>query len=106
MIDLSKEKLISLEDVATLVPGCKDHRIHRETLRRWHRRGRRGVRLEALVVGNRICTSIEAVQRFLEAVSTRPSSSLPRSLPPAMRSCAEVKRATRKAMETLKAAGA
>ena len=65
MIDLRIEQLRLLSKAAADVPG----RPHSSTLMRWWRRGVKGVKLETVVVGGRRFTSIEAIQRFIEALS-------------------------------------
>jgi hypothetical protein len=64
-IDLQNETLITLAQAAELFPrNAQAKRVHVETLRRWIRRGRRGRKLEALRMGGRWYTSVEALQRF------------------------------------------
>ncbi len=72
MIDISTEKLISLADAAALFPGRDGATVHPETVKNWARRGKKGIRLESILAGPRRCTSIQAVQRFLEALAAVP----------------------------------
>ena len=60
MIDLRTERLITLTEAAKILPRkpCV------ATLWRWRNAGVRGRRLESVVVGGRIYTSAEALQRF------------------------------------------
>lgn len=64
MIDLQREKLLSLSDACRSLPTIGGKRPHTSTLWRWCRKGVRGVHLEYLRLGNRICTSLEALNRF------------------------------------------
>jgi hypothetical protein len=70
MIDLQSETMVALKDVE-LVPGKK---VHFSTVFRWVTKGVRGVRLEAVRLGNRWLTSAEALQRFVERLSLTPGS--------------------------------
>jgi hypothetical protein len=70
MIDISTERLITLSEAAKLLPQRRRGRkTHVSTLRRWVTCGSRGMRLESLRTPSGICTSVEAVQRFLEHVT-------------------------------------
>lgn len=70
MIDLATETVMSLADAAKHLPKRRQgKKPHASTLLRWSRTGVRGVRLEVLRVGNTICTSLEALQRFCERCS-------------------------------------
>lgn len=68
MIDLRTEKLISLTDAARL-PVLQLLRVSEWSVRNWARRGVHGVKLETVRVGQRRCTSVEAVHRFVEAIT-------------------------------------
>jgi hypothetical protein len=70
MIKLNAETIISLAEAARRVPS--NHRgkpPHLSTLIRWIQTGSRGIRLEALRVGGRWVTSVEALQRFAERLT-------------------------------------
>lgn len=71
MIDLTEENVISLTEAAKLFPrrrrGAKPHL---STLWRWATAGYRGAKLETIRVGATLCTSTEAVQRFITAMTT------------------------------------
>lgn len=55
---------ISLSEAAALFAD-EDGRVVREaTLRHWCTRGLRGRRLEAVIIGGRIYTSVDAIKRF------------------------------------------
>lgn len=63
-INLQEEVLISLADAAKELPAFNGKRVHTSTLWRWCIEGVRGIRLEHVRVGGRICTSVEALSRF------------------------------------------
>lgn len=65
MIDLRSERLLPLSAAARMLPGG----VHVSTLHRWRLRGIRGIRLETLLVGGRRHTSVEAIDRFCQAVT-------------------------------------
>jgi len=62
MIDLKTETLLTLSQAAALLPG----RPSTASLWRWRKKGARGRRLESLVLGGKVFTSVEALQRFAE----------------------------------------
>lgn len=65
MIDISEE-LISLRDVSSILPTRPCY----ETVWRWWKYGYKGVRLEGQRAGRGVCTSREALQRFMDAVES------------------------------------
>ncbi len=65
MIDISREKLLTLNDAARFLPDGE--RIAYSTWARWFRRGRNGVRLETIVFRGRRYTTADAVNRFFAA---------------------------------------
>ena len=77
MIDLSTERVVSLTDATHHLPRRrKGKRPSVATIYRWSLRGCRGVRLETVQVGGTRCTSLEALQRFCERLSSaHPSDS-------------------------------
>ena len=73
------ERVVSLTAATKLLPHRRrGARPNAATLNRWASQGCRGVILETLCVGATRCTSVEALQRFCEAVTT---ASLPASMP-------------------------
>ena len=64
-IDVQYENVIPIKDAPKHTPG----RPHIATVNRWHIRGARGVRLETILVGGKRFTSIEAIQRFIDATT-------------------------------------
>jgi hypothetical protein len=70
MIDTTQERPIPLTDLpAEAIPGRSGKPVHQATISLWHRKGLRGVKLETVLVGSRRCTSLEALDRFYQAVS-------------------------------------
>jgi hypothetical protein len=64
-IDINREELISLAEVSRAVPG----RPALSTIWRWRLKGVRNVRLETVVVGGRVYSSRQAVERFIAATT-------------------------------------
>lgn len=70
-IDSNREKLISLTEAAKLLPKRRQgKRPHVTCLYRWTTHGCRGVVLESIQVGATRCTSMEALDRFFQSLST------------------------------------
>lgn len=65
MTSLLNETVLSLEALAARLPD----RVHRTTLRRWAQEGVDGVRLEAVRLGRRWYSSVEALARFSERLT-------------------------------------
>lgn len=65
MIDLQRERLISLAEAATLVPAVSGRQPRTVTVWRWCTKGVHGIRLEHVRVGCRTATSRGALRRFL-----------------------------------------
>ena len=63
-IDLTSETVVSLTDAAKALPKIDGKRPHVTTIWRWAMRGLRGVRLAHGRLGNRVVTSVEALNRF------------------------------------------
>ena len=105
-IDPTSEKLLSLTEAARVVPAIDGKRPHVSTLWRWIRKGSRGVRLGHARVGNRMCTSREALARFyveLAQADVPPTTVAPRQ--PTKRTARSREREIAKAEATLAAAG-
>ena len=78
-IDITTEQVLTLRDAAKLLPRRRRGRKpHFSTLWRWATRGLRGVRLETIRIGNCLCTSHEALQRFFDLLSAEDGSSATR----------------------------
>ncbi len=70
-IDLTTEQVLSLRRACDFLPARRaGKRPNVATLYRWAQRGCRGVRLETIRVGGTLCTSLEALQRFCEALTS------------------------------------
>jgi hypothetical protein len=82
MIDILLEETFSLTEAAKRLP-CRRRGVRPNvaTLYRWAQTGCRGVRLETICVGATRCTSMEALQRFFDAI-TAASESRPVTPPP------------------------
>lgn len=65
MIDLERERLISLREAALILPSRGGKRFSYGTLNRWANKGLRGRRLESWKVGGRLYTSVAALNRFV-----------------------------------------
>ncbi len=105
-IDITSEKLISLDEAAKLLPGKNGGTVHPGTVQLYARRGKLGVLLETVLGGPRRCTSKEAVARFIEAVTAASGGKSPYHARIAGRTKAETARAARQALRDLEAAGA
>jgi hypothetical protein len=87
MIQIASEKVVSLGRAARHFPRRRrGKRPHTATLYRWAKSGVRAddgdaVVLETIRVGRTLCTSVEAIQRFCERVSTTNTSYLQRHHP-------------------------
>ncbi len=64
MTMIGEERLYTFSEIAAVLPRINGKKIHVSTLHRWCRRGVRGVQLEFRMLGGRMLTSVEAVERF------------------------------------------
>jgi len=72
VIDLLKEKLITLNEAARFFPRPTGSRpIHLATLYAYSSKGKSGVILESVQAGDVRCTSVEAIGRFFAALTQR-----------------------------------
>lgn len=75
MIDATKEELLTFADVARrLPPNGRGNHIKPLTVWRWYKYGLKDnnnaiVRLEAKLLGRRLLTSMESIQRFMERLN-------------------------------------
>jgi hypothetical protein len=70
MISVASEQLITLAQLATRIPHRRNGRpVHPSTPHRWRCPGIQGIRLECIRVGGAWHTSVEAFQRFCEALT-------------------------------------
>ena len=77
MIDIKTESLLSITDTTKRLPLVDGKRCHCSSVWRWIRKGLRGVHLEHVRVGHRICTSEEALTRFFNALAEADASPSP-----------------------------
>jgi hypothetical protein len=79
-IDIRSEEIFSLT-AATRLPCFRNRRgdrpINVSTLWRWATVGCRGIRLETILAGGSRATSLEAVERFFEALTVQADPSAP-----------------------------
>jgi hypothetical protein len=103
MIDILVEETFSLTEATRRLP-CrrKGVRPNVATLYRWAQTGCRGIRLETLCVGATRCTSMEAMQRFFDALTAQAEH---RAAPPAPRMTASRRKAIEAAERRLAKAG-
>jgi hypothetical protein len=77
-INILAETVVSFNDlVSRILPGNGGKRVHIGTPHRWRTQGLRGVRLEAIKVGGRWCTSLQALERFFDVLSRGASPPTP-----------------------------
>lgn len=70
-INLTSDTLISPGEVVLLLPPRRRGRkAHKSTVFRWFATGYKGLRLPFLQVGGQRCTSVNALQSFLAALTT------------------------------------
>jgi hypothetical protein len=73
MIDIATEHLLALREVpGRLPPRPTGRRVHISAVYRWIQRGVRGTYLEAVRIGGTPYTSLEALQRFADHLSSSP----------------------------------
>jgi hypothetical protein len=69
-INIHAESVVTFPDlVKRILPANGGKRMHIGTPHRWRTQGLRGVRLEAIKVGGRWCTSLQALERFFDVLS-------------------------------------
>ena len=65
-MELGEETIIPLTEAPEYLPRRRGKKIHISTLFRWAQKGTGGKQLETIKVGGTRCTSLEALQRFIE----------------------------------------
>jgi len=71
MINFNTENVISFSEACRRLPRRRaGRRSHPATMYRWASQGIRGVKLETIQIGGTLCTSLEALQRFFEKLSS------------------------------------
>jgi hypothetical protein len=74
-IDITKEMTFKLSVAPRRLPRRRRRkRIHVSTFHRWANNGLRGVILETIRIGGTRCTSMQALQRFFDALDETPQS--------------------------------
>jgi hypothetical protein len=69
LINVAEEDLIPLKAVCKMFPGRTGRGTSLSTVWRWIQHGRRGHKLQSLVIGGQRYTSKQAVTRFLAAIN-------------------------------------
>jgi hypothetical protein len=77
MINILSEQPFTLRQIAALLPGSNNRPVSYFTVWRWARGGHKGVQLETMPLGRRLVTSMEAVQRFMEALASKDAPTPP-----------------------------
>jgi hypothetical protein len=80
-IILAEETVYPLTEIPEHLPRRRGKKVHKSTVFRW-RNGLRGVRLETIRCGGTLCTSLQAVQRFFDALSARDAEADSGGAPP------------------------
>jgi hypothetical protein len=70
MIDISQEKIITFGQAVRMFPV----KVSPRSVARWSIRGYRGLLLESVKIGRKRCTSVEALNRFFEALNDQPAT--------------------------------
>lgn len=73
---LQTEKILTFIEATKTLPPIEGRRVHPSTIWRWASRGTKGVRLEALRLGGRWVTSVEALERFGRALADKTRADL------------------------------
>ena len=72
MIDIVTEKVLRFAEAANHIPRRRaGKKTNVSTFYRWAQPGIRGIKLETIYVGATRCTSVEALQRFFDALTAR-----------------------------------
>ena len=70
-IDITRERLVTFKRlVRELSERSGDRPLHKSTPMRWHARGVKGVKLEAVRIGRTWYTTLEAFARFTERLTS------------------------------------
>lgn len=78
MIDLTSETVLSFAQAAQRVPSFRaGKKTNVSTLFRWAQKGVGGIKLDSARLGGRTITSVEALQRFSDALSRERDVSTP-----------------------------
>ncbi len=108
-IDLVSEQALSLSEATRALPPVDGRRPHASTIFRWCKRGLRGVHLEYVRIGNRVCTSREALSRFAnrlaDADAAHGETNIAPPKPAQTRTARQRDRSVARAETTLRSAG-
>ena len=74
MISPLSDELLTMSQAAKICPKVDGKRPHVGSLWRWARRGVRGVKLEHVMVGRKLCTSRAALDAFFANLTDAPRS--------------------------------
>ena len=75
MIDINKETLISISDTPKHLPRRPNGKtVHVSVVYRWLKKGIKGIRLESARIGRCTYTSLEALQRWSDALTNADES--------------------------------
>lgn len=99
---LQNEGVYTFTQISKRLPTFNGKRVHVSTIHRWCRKGVKGVRLEFRVLGGRLVTSMEAVDRFSKALSELETESVLGAFPRRV-SVSEKERRRRAEMEKAEA---
>lgn len=82
-IDITQDKLVSLEDAAKMFPKPGGGHIHPKTVKNWITQGYQGITLEGAQVGSKFYTTKDALRLFSQRLSERrPAGSRDFARPP------------------------
>lgn len=70
-IDITQDKLVSLEDAAKMFPKPGGGHIHPKTVKNWITQGYQGIVLEGAQVGSKFYTTKDALKTFSQRLSER-----------------------------------
>lgn len=106
MIDILLEETFSLTEAAKRLP-CrrKGKRPNVATLYRWAQTGCRGVRMETICIGATRCASMEAMQRFFDALTAQANACTGVPTPQPSKQTAQRRKQIEQAERRLAAAG-
>jgi hypothetical protein len=70
-IDITKDKLISLEDAAEMFPKPGGGHVHSKTVKNWIINGFQGIKLDGAQVGSKFYTTTDALRSFSRRLNER-----------------------------------
>jgi hypothetical protein len=76
-IDITKDKLISLDDAAKLFPKAGGGHVHSKTVKNWIINGFQGVKLDGAQVGSKFYTTTDALRSFSRRLNERHQAGTP-----------------------------